>query len=479
MEFNQNIPKKYPPVIPNPYPQGKGAEMSNRFNFTVATLDKLPIPEKNRIEYRDTKIPELVLRVTPTGTKTFSVVKFINGKYIRATLGRYPANAIEQARKKAREKIGIMENGINPTDLKRQERLKKLSIEDLYDNYEDNFKAKIKVGERRQKSLDDLSRIWKLHVKVRLAKLKADEITAGKALRIADKLKADLTAGLYNNAISLLKSLFNLATSHDLISENPFSGISKVNIEARDRFLSKDEIALLFESLTHEKPIYQDVVQMLIYTGQRKGNVYSMEWQELDLERGVWTIPHTKTKTKKVYHVQLATPAVEILKRRLIDHSAQFGESPFVFATNQRGSSTGHLSVKSDNSGYWRRIIERANLDTDNANKRITPHTMRKTLASWQALEGVDLLSISKSLGHSDIATTAKAYAHLSGDTIKAGVQKATDAIQRASTGNNNASPTAKPNLQKQLENAIEGLTEDEQRRILFSLMENKTKTTI
>ena len=51
----------------------------------------------------------------------------------------------------------------------------------------------------------------------------------------------------------------------------------------------------MFDSLTHEKQIYQDVVQILIYTGQRKGNVYSMECEELDLERGVWTIPHTKT----------------------------------------------------------------------------------------------------------------------------------------------------------------------------------------
>ena len=55
---------------------------------------------------------------------------------------------------------------------------------------------------------------------------------------------------------------------------------------------------------------------------------------------------------------------------------------------------------------------------------------MRKALASWQALQGIDLLTISKSLGHADIATTAKAYPHLSGNTIKAGVQKATDALQ-------------------------------------------------
>ena len=438
--------------------------MSKRFNFTIATLNNIELPEKGRIEFRDTKVPELILRVTANGSKSFSVAKKIGGKNIRATLGSFPANTIEQARKKAREKLLLIEDGINPSDVKREERIKKISVIELFSNYEDNFKAKIKMGERRQKSLDDLTRVWSLHIKKSVSKYKAIEVTTGTALKIADKLKLEITAGLFNNGISLLKSMFNLAVSHELLKENPFSSISRVKIEAKTRFLNKEEIALLFESLTHEKPIYQDVVQMLIYTGQRKGNVYSMEWEELDLDRGVWTIPHTKTKTKKVYHAQLATPAIKILKRRQSDHHNSFGDSPFVFATKQRGSSTGHLSVKADNSGYWKRIIERANLATDNAAKRITPHTMRKTLASWQALEGVDLLSISKSLGHSDITTTAKAYAHLSGDSIKLGVQKATDALQHA------AGVELESNIEVRLIDRIKELTLIEQKELLEQL---------
>ncbi|ARD44769.1 site-specific integrase [Colwellia sp. PAMC 21821] len=407
--------------------------MSSRFNFTIASLEKITLPTQGRAEYRDTKIPELTLRVTASGVKSFSVAKKIDGKYVRVTLGRFPANTIEQARKKAREKILLLENGINPTSQKREQQLQNLTTVDLYEQYEENFRARIKVGERRLKSLEDFSRTWKLHVKPRIGKYRAKEVTHAIALRITDDIKAKLTAGLFNASIALLRAMFKFAESHELVKSNPFSGISKVRIESRTRFLNKIEIAALFDSLNQEKPIYQDVVQILIYTGQRKGNVYSMEWDELDLERGVWTIPHTKTKTKTVYHAQLATPAIEILKRRLISHEQDFDNSPYVFATKQRGNKTGHLSTKSDISGYWKRIIERAGLDSTDATKRITPHTMRKTLASWQALEGVDLLSISKSLGHSDISTTAKSYAHLSGDTIRAGVQKATDALQIAS----------------------------------------------
>jgi len=147
----------------------------------------------------------------------------------------------------------------------------------------------------------------------------------------------------------------------------------------------------------------------------------------------------------------------------LSEHEEEFGDSPYVFVSKQRGSSTGHLSVKSDNNGYWMRIIKRAGLYTDNAAKRITPHTMRKTLASWQALEGVDLLSISKSLGHSDIQTTARAYAHLSGDTVKAGVQKATDALQAAANHKDKNDLTAK----EQLLTKVSGLTNEECEKVL------------
>lgn len=441
--------------------------MSKRFNFTIASLNKLEPPKSGRDEYRDTRVPELILRFTSTGTKTFSVAKTVKGKKVRATIGKFPSVTIEQARKKAREMISLMEDGINPSDLKRQERIKQLTAEDIYLNFVENFKAKIKVGERRQKTLDDQSRLWKLHLKHRVGRLTANEITKGKALRVMDKIKADLTAGLYNQCLAVLKSSFNLAVKHELVNENPFAGISKVAIEAKNRFLSKEEIAALFDSLTHEKQIYQDVVQILIYTGQRKGNVYSMEWDELDLDRGFWTIPHTKTKTKKDYQVQLATPAVEILKRRWTNHEKDYGDTPYVFASKQRGNQKGHLSTKSDNSGYWKRIIERAGLDTDDKAKAITPHTMRKTLASWQALEGVDLLTISKSLGHSDIRTTAKAYAHLTGDSVKAGVQKATDAMQAALTQNNKME-----SIEVKIEKLISSLSNEELRILRQKLME-------
>nr|WP_310650769.1 Arm DNA-binding domain-containing protein [Colwellia sp. MB3u-8] len=95
-------------------------------------------------------MPELMLRVTSTGSKSFSVAKKIDDKYVRVTLGRLPANSIEQARKKARENILLMENGVNPIEKKREELIQYLSTTDLFEQYEENFQARIKVGERKK-----------------------------------------------------------------------------------------------------------------------------------------------------------------------------------------------------------------------------------------------------------------------------------------------------------------------------------------
>ncbi|MFT5758685.1 MAG: hypothetical protein ACI9LM_003433 [Alteromonadaceae bacterium] len=68
--------------------------MSKKCNFTITAINKIIPLISGRDEYRDLKIPELTLRVTASDTKTFTVAKKISGKYVRATLGQFPANTI-------------------------------------------------------------------------------------------------------------------------------------------------------------------------------------------------------------------------------------------------------------------------------------------------------------------------------------------------------------------------------------------------
>lgn len=85
-------------------------------NFTKSAVESLPIPEK-RTDYQDAKTTGLYLRITPSGAKTFSVFRRINGKLERITIGPYPAVSIDEARIRAGEINTAIARGLNPAEV--------------------------------------------------------------------------------------------------------------------------------------------------------------------------------------------------------------------------------------------------------------------------------------------------------------------------------------------------------------------------
>ena len=77
------------------------AHLTNKFIEHLVTPDK-------RKEYFDDTIKGLSLRITPTGKKTFSVIKRIDGKLTRLTIGPYPIVTIKQARDKAIKLLNVI-----------------------------------------------------------------------------------------------------------------------------------------------------------------------------------------------------------------------------------------------------------------------------------------------------------------------------------------------------------------------------------
>lgn len=78
--------------------------MEKKQNFTKAYLDNLPNAETGkRYMVYDSTIPQLAVRVTDKGNKSFLIQKRHNGSILKITLGKYPEMAIAQARKKAVE----------------------------------------------------------------------------------------------------------------------------------------------------------------------------------------------------------------------------------------------------------------------------------------------------------------------------------------------------------------------------------------
>ena len=107
-----------------------------------------------------------------------------------------------------------------------------------------------------------------------------------------------------NRLLAALRKLFNWCVSRGVISTSPCAGISAPHREkARDRVLSDAELVSVIDAARKIEGAFSGIIQILVLTAQRRGEVSEMTWDELDLDKGLWTIPGERTKNGKPHFV--------------------------------------------------------------------------------------------------------------------------------------------------------------------------------
>jgi len=382
--------------------------MENKINFTKVVIDALSIPlSGKRSTYLDIKTTGLQLRITSTGTRTFSVYRRIKrGDPERITLGRYPDMTIEQARRRAAEINLDIAEGKNPAEVKRGIKTE-LTFSELFAEY---MKRHSKL--KKKSWVEDQSQ-FRIYLEKPLGKKKLSTIDRKSIAHIHGSITKVGHAPTANRVKALLSSVFGWAISVGLCESNPVLGIKSNKENQRDRFIQSDELPKFFKALVDEpNHTIRDYVLISLLTGGRKANVLAMRWKDINFERAEWRIEETKNGTPQT--VALSPEAVEILLNRKPSDNA-------VFVFPGIGKA-GHLMEPKKG---WKRILERAGID----NLRI--HDLRRTLGSWQAKTGASLAIIGKSLNHKNQNTTA-IYARLDLDPVRVSVNTATNAMLTA-----------------------------------------------
>jgi integrase len=213
--------------------------------------------------------------------------------------------------------------------------------------------------------------------------------------------------------MAAIKKLLNWALNRGMIDVNPIAGLSAPGKKtARERILHELEILRLFEVTKAEGYPFGTIYELLLYTGQRRGEVSGMRWSEIDFDRRVWTIPVTRSKNGSAHEVPLATPVLDILGR-----IPRFLGSNFVFTTTGAtpisgfGRAKHRVEVAVGASDWW-------------------VHDLRRTAASGMARLGVAPHVIEKVLNHKtgQISGVAAVYNRYGYETEKR------DAIERWTT---------------------------------------------
>jgi len=353
-------------------------------------------PKATRYEIWDPAAPGFGVRVTPKGIKSFVYLYRFEGLARRMTIGRYPKLSLSKARLKyANAKAALDDKGKDPgrglVEGRAASRIAPTVIQ-LVDEYIEKWAMP------RKRSWKEDKRLLAYDVIPVLGRKKAAEVTRRDIRLLLDGIidrGAPITA---NRVLAVVRKMFRFAVSRDIVPNNPCEAVEAPAKEAsRDRVLSEPEIQTLWQSLNSNKLKMTELVRMslrmILVTGQRKGEVVSARWDEMDLAAGWWTIPGEKAKNGLPHRVPLSPFALELLKqiRKLSS------DSEFLFPSAHGNKAIRHDAV----SKAVRRDESALNVE------HFTPHDLRRTAASQMASAGISRLVISKILNHVDSSVTA------------------------------------------------------------------------
>lgn len=403
--------------------------MRNRITLTEARVRALPAAkDAQRDTYHDEKQPGLQLRVTPAGIKTFSVFRRVRGGGPeRITIGRWPDMPVEKARTKAAEIVAQLAAAENPAEARRLTRAE-MTLGDLFEAY---IKDRAKAGKR---SVDDLRALWELYIGALPARPRTkhgqerkkpaeavdwsarrlSEITTPRIGQLHTRIVAAGKATTANRVLELIRAMFGYAMRQRIITDNPAVGITATPKVERHRFIEASELPRFLKSIDAESQPWRDYFTVLLYVGYRRAAVAAMQWADVDLKAGTWTVPGERAKNGELIVLPVTGPALRALKRRWRDR-----EGDWVFPGN---SKAGHLTQPKK---AWRRVLDRAKISD------LRLHDLRRTLGSWLLMSGASLPAIGRALGHKDPRST-HVYARMQADVVAGVVAQAHRAMKAA-----------------------------------------------
>jgi integrase len=367
----------------------------------------------------DTDLPGYCVR-RQQDARVYFVRKHANGRRHFVTIGEHGRNRWTEA--KAREQalliIAAVKQGRDPA-AERQRSRGMPTLDEFACTFFEQRRHKLKPG-----TLAGYGSLLRSHISSRdaagnlasgcLGAMKLDQVSRREVAALHRSLSGKPRTA--NHVLAFLSSLYAEARRAGLVEVGftPTRDIQKFPLQARQRFLTEDELARVGEVLAQaESDGSEDryalaAIRLLIFTGCRRNEILDARWDWVDLERGLLNLPDSKTGAKSVY---LSPPAIEVLRGL-----PRVAGNPHIIVGAKQGRRWVNLRK------VWVRVRQRAGLQPiagrNGKIQEVRLHDLRHSFASLLASRGASLPMIGKLLGHAQPQTTAR-YAHLADDPLR------------------------------------------------------------
>jgi integrase len=368
--------------------------MPNKRKLTELFVRKLK-PKAAAFIVWDTLQRGLVLRVQPSGRRSWNCVYNRQGRTRWMHLGAADAIGLADARQLAAEAMLEVARGKDPAAERRATRGSGTFAE-LADRYLEHAK-KVNKSWRQGRALIERFAL------PRFGKLQASVISRSDVRGLIAGIEAPVVA---NQTLAAISAVFTWGTNNDLIAVNPCRGIAQPNPTAsRDRTLNDSELPRVWVALG-EMGVAGRCLKTVLLTGQRPGECSHIRYEHID--SGRWTLPGepvpslgwSGTKNKQTHMVWLPKPARDLVGD---------GKTGFVFAEGRRGRPVRSLDA-----------VMRAVCAKLSISPAVRPHDLRRSFLTILASLGHGRQALDRIANHADrsISTVYDRFSYAEKDRV-------------------------------------------------------------
>jgi integrase len=395
-------------------------------------------PTEKPYEARDAEQKGLLLRVEPSGTKTFWLSYTLKGKKNRFKLGTYPNVSAEGARAIAKATSGDIARGIDPAARKKADRAQadkdrlatlKTFLADRYEPYalgsmktgaQQLVRIRSDFADRLDKPMTTLTTFWAEGLR---RQWKKDGKSAKTINRDFQRIEAVLARAVQwkimdthpladfkplktdqGGRVRYLTAVEEAGLRAELIAREDRMRAERIRMNTwlieRHRAPLPDRVG---DHLDHLRPL----VLLALNTGMRRGELFSLRWENVRLGEKWLTVIAATSKSGQTRRIPLNAEALAVLTAW---RERQTETTGLVFP-GVEGERLNNINKS------WNGVVKKAGLDN------FKFHDLRHSFASRLVQSAVDLNTVRELLGHKDIQTT-QIYAHLDPDNLAKAVAK-------------------------------------------------------
>lgn len=406
--------------------------------ITKTLVDGLKPKESGDLFVWDTELRGFGLRMKPSGSASFIVqYKTPQGATRRMVVSQAGAMTPDEARKAARARLAAVEQGRDPS-AERHEKRDALMVAELCRLYLEAARADLvmtRFGQPKRASTVaiDEGRVSR-HIVPLIGSKIAGELTRADVQRMADAIASGKTAakiktkargvacvtggaGTAARVVELLGGVWTWAERRNHVAgTNPAHGVETKRGTAKDRVLSREELAALgreIEKAAKRSPLAASALRLIALVGLRREEACGLRWREIDFDGSCLRLEATKTGRSMR---PLGKPAIELLR------AIPRVEGEFLFPGRDEAKPA-------DLKKQIAAIFDAAGL------KDARSHDLRRTFATMAAELGWGDALIAELLGHAKRGVTERHYIRRPDAVIISAADKVSSAIARAMRG--------------------------------------------